>query len=191
MRPRVDFDEGSSTGTPTLPDVGLPRLPLVRTPPVGQVGCAVATGDAPAVDQYLIDDPVGRVAEVLGGNQAQSGAGEPIGAEPTFRVFGSVRVMTVADHATGTEHTTRNTVQAPLLVPNETSRGSLWEALAKQRPAGQHSLYQAFISRPTDRSCARRFAGDWTAHWCTIVTSVILDGSLMHPRCRWVIALTA
>jgi len=29
------------------------------------------------------------------------------------------------------------------------------------------------------------------AHWCTMVMSVILDGSLMHPRCRWIIAIAA
>ena len=29
------------------------------------------------------------------------------------------------------------------------------------------------------------------AHWCTMVMSVILDGSLMHPRCRWIIAMAA
>jgi hypothetical protein len=35
----------------------------------------------------------------------------------------------------------------------------------QQRPAGQHSVGQAPLrGRPTDRSCARRFAGDWTAN---------------------------
>jgi hypothetical protein len=29
------------------------------------------------------------------------------------------------------------------------------------------------------------------AHWCTILVSVIFDGSLMHPWCRQVIALLA
>jgi hypothetical protein len=29
------------------------------------------------------------------------------------------------------------------------------------------------------------------AHWCTILVSVIFDGSPMHPWCRWVIALLA
>jgi len=29
------------------------------------------------------------------------------------------------------------------------------------------------------------------AHWCTILESVIFDGSPMHPWCRWVIALLA
>jgi hypothetical protein len=29
------------------------------------------------------------------------------------------------------------------------------------------------------------------AHWCTIVVSVVLDGLLMHPRCRQFIALPA
>ncbi|MGH3626998.1 MAG: hypothetical protein ACRDRL_06095 [Sciscionella sp.] len=31
----------------------------------------------------------------------------------------------------------------------------------------------------------------WFAHWCTILTSLILDGSVMRPRCRQVIALLA
>ena len=30
-----------------------------------------------------------------------------------------------------------------------------------------------------------------TAHWCTILVSVIPDGLLMRPRCRQVIALLA
>jgi len=30
-----------------------------------------------------------------------------------------------------------------------------------------------------------------TAHWCTLVVSVILDGLPMHPRCRWVTAQLA
>jgi hypothetical protein len=29
------------------------------------------------------------------------------------------------------------------------------------------------------------------AHWCTILTSLIFDGSVMRPRCRQVIALLA
>lgn len=29
------------------------------------------------------------------------------------------------------------------------------------------------------------------AHWCTILVSVILDGSPMHPRCRRITALLA
>jgi hypothetical protein len=33
--------------------------------------------------------------------------------------------------------------------------------------------------------------GQLLAHWCTILTSLILDGSVMRPRCRQAIALLA
>jgi hypothetical protein len=47
--------------------------------------------------------------------------------------------------------------------PNETSRVSSGR-LGQQRPAGQHSRNLApSRGKPTDRPCARRFAGDWTA----------------------------
>ena len=75
----LSLRERQSRIMPTAPDVHpdagadeAPRIPFVRDPTFWQAGCAAAAGDAPAIDQRLIDDPAGRVTtappETAGGS---------------------------------------------------------------------------------------------------------------------------